>query len=104
MAPKFTTREPLSRVRDAEGRTALRIAQAGGDRMVHHYDVDIIDATTGAPVVTSEVLSDLYFMPRPNSLGIPVPGAVRGGRYVARVVAVDAYGNASPAASPAFRE
>ncbi|MFE6668247.1 chitobiase/beta-hexosaminidase C-terminal domain-containing protein [Streptomyces sp. NPDC057697] len=104
VAPRFTTRKPLSRVRDAEGGTALRIAQAEDDQMVHHYDVAITDAATGAPVVSSRVLSDFTFVPRPNVLDIPVPGAVRGGRYVARVVAVDAYGNASPAASLTFRK
>ncbi|MFD7498359.1 hypothetical protein ACFV8T_39610 [Streptomyces sp. NPDC059832] len=72
--------------------------------MVHHYDVDSTDAATGTFVVKSKVLSDFCFMPRPNTLDIPVPGTVRGGRYVARVVAVDAYGNASPAASPTFRK
>ncbi|MFD4863476.1 hypothetical protein [Streptomyces atratus] len=41
-------------------------------------------------------------MPRPNTLDIPVTGAVEGGRCVARVIAVDAYGNASPAASLTF--
>ncbi|MFJ3251506.1 chitobiase/beta-hexosaminidase C-terminal domain-containing protein [Streptomyces sp. NPDC086771] len=104
VAPKFTTRRPLSLVRDAEGGTALRIAQAEDDQMVHHYDVGITDATTGASVVSSKVLSDFTFTPRPNTLDIPVPGAVRGHRYVARVVAVDAYGNASPATSLTFRK
>ncbi|WP_406487907.1 chitobiase/beta-hexosaminidase C-terminal domain-containing protein [Streptomyces sp. NBC_01650] len=104
VAPEFTTRRPLSRVQDAKGGTALRIAQATDDQMVHHYDVDVTDAATGASVVSSKVLSDYYFMPRPNSLDIPVPGTVRGGRYVARVVAVDAYGNASPAVSLTFRK
>ncbi|MFB6987059.1 chitobiase/beta-hexosaminidase C-terminal domain-containing protein [Streptomyces sp. NPDC056304] len=104
VAPKFTTRRPLSRVHDAKGGTALRIAQAEDDQMVHHYDVDITDTATGASVVSSKVLSDFYFVPRPNTLDIPVPGAVEGRRYVARVVAVDAYGNASPAASLTFRK
>lgn len=104
VAPKFTTRRPLSHVRDAEGGTALRIAQAEDDQMVHHYDIGITDATTGASVVSSKVLSDFTFTPRPNTLDIPVPGAVRGHRYVARVVAVDAYGNASPATSLTFRK
>ncbi|MFF8696580.1 chitobiase/beta-hexosaminidase C-terminal domain-containing protein [Streptomyces sp. NPDC015144] len=103
VAPAFTTSRPLSRVDGAKGGTALRIAQARDDQMVHHYTVDITDASTGAPVVSSKVLSDYTFMPRPNTLDIPVPGAVPGGRYVARVVAVDAYGNASPAASLTFR-
>lgn len=104
VAPKFTTRKPLKEVRDAKGGTALRIAQAKDDQMVHHYNVDITDASTGASVVSSKVLSDFYFTPRPNTLDIPVPGAVKGNRYVARVVAVDAYGNASPAASLTFRK
>ncbi|MGW2847474.1 chitobiase/beta-hexosaminidase C-terminal domain-containing protein [Streptomyces sp. NPDC001274] len=103
VAPAFTTSRPLSRVDGAQGGTALRIAQARDDQMVHHYTVDITDASTGAPVVSSKVLSDYTFVPRPNTLDIPVPGAVPGGRYVARVVAVDAYGNASPAASLTFR-
>ncbi|WP_406499511.1 hypothetical protein OG936_32560 [Streptomyces sp. NBC_00846] len=80
----------------------LRIAQAEDDQMVHHYDVDITDASTGASVVSSKVLSDFCFTPRPNTLDVPVPGAVAGKRYVARVVAVDAYGNTSPAASLTF--
>ncbi|MER6502653.1 chitobiase/beta-hexosaminidase C-terminal domain-containing protein [Streptomyces sp. NPDC001455] len=104
VAPKFTTHRPLSRVTDEKGGTALRIAQARDDQMVHHYEVDITDASTGASVVSSKVLSDFTFMPRPNSLDIPVPGAVAGKRYVARVAAVDAYGNASPAASLTFRK
>ncbi|GCD92939.1 3',5'-cyclic adenosine monophosphate phosphodiesterase CpdA [Embleya hyalina] len=102
VAPKFTTRQPLSAVRDAKGGTAVRIAQATDDQMVHHYNVDITDAATGKSLVSSKVLSDYYFMPRPNTLDIPVPGTVARGRYVARVVAVDAYGNASPAASLTF--
>ncbi|MFB7916780.1 hypothetical protein [Streptomyces sp. NPDC056061] len=104
VAPRFTTRQPLSRVHDAKGGTALRIAQAEDDQMVHHYTVDITDASSGASVVSSKVLSDYSFMPRPNTLDIPVPGAVAGKRYVARVVAVDAYGNASRTASLTFRK
>ncbi|MFD4973353.1 metallophosphoesterase [Streptomyces sp. NPDC058424] len=102
VAPTFTARQPLSRVNDDKGGTVLRIAQATDDQMVHHYNVDITDASTGKSVVSSKVFSDYYFMPRPNTLDIPVPGTVEGGRYVARVVAVDAYGNASPAASLTF--
>ncbi|GGT72227.1 hypothetical protein P6B95_38945 [Streptomyces atratus] len=41
-------------------------------------------------------------MPRPNTLDIPVTGAVEGSRYVARVIAIDAYGNASAAVSLTF--
>lgn len=104
VAPRFTTRTPLSRVSDGKGGTALRIAQAVDDQMVHHYEVAVTDAATGLPVVSSKVLSDFYFMPRPNSLDVPVPGTVAGKRYMARVVAVDAYGNASPAASLTFRK
>ncbi|WP_439678723.1 hypothetical protein [Embleya sp. MST-111070] len=89
-------------MRDAKGGTAVRIAQARDDQMVHHYNVDITDAATGKSLVSSKVLSDYYFMSRPNTLDIPVPGTAASGRYVARVVAVDAYGNASPAASLTF--
>ena len=103
VAPHFTTREPLSPVSDGKGGTALRITQAEDDQMVHHYNVDVTDAATGTSVVSSKVLSDFYFMPRPNTLDIPVPGAVAGKQYTARVVAVDAYGNASPAVSLTFR-
>ncbi|MFB6961013.1 hypothetical protein ACFCYB_29395 [Streptomyces sp. NPDC056309] len=85
-----------------KGGTVLRIAQATDDQMVHHYNVDITDASTGKSVVSSKVFSDYYFMPRPNILDIPVPGTVDGAQYVAWVVAVDAYGNASPAASLTF--
>ncbi|WP_405682896.1 hypothetical protein [Streptomyces sp. NBC_00057] len=84
---------------DAKGGTALSITQAEDDQMVHHYNVDITDASTGASVVSSKALADFYFMPRPNTLAIPVTGAVEG---VARVVAVDVYGNVSPAASLTF--
>lgn len=102
VAPRFTSRKPLTPVRGAAGATALRIAQAADDQMVHHYEVDITDTTTGTKAVSSKVLSDFYFMPRPNSLDIPVTGAVAGHRYRAEVVAVDAYGNASRTASLAF--
>lgn len=101
-APRFTTREPLKAVAAGQGGTALRIAQAEDDQMVHHYRVDITDRATGEKAVSSKVLSDYYFMPRPNTLDIPVPEAADGTRYQARVVAVDAYGNASPAASLTF--
>ncbi|MEU0833621.1 chitobiase/beta-hexosaminidase C-terminal domain-containing protein [Streptomyces sp. NPDC005969] len=102
VAPRFTTGEPLTAVRAPEGATAVRIAQAQDDQMVHHYDVDITDTTTGAKAVSSKVLSDFFIMPRPNTLDIPVPGAVAGHTYEARVVAVDAYGNASPATTLTF--
>ena len=103
VAPRFTSRTPLTVVPGAtEGSTALRIAQAEDDQMVHHYDVAVTDAATGAPVVSSKVLADYTFMPRPNTLDIPVPDAAPVGRYAARVVAVDAYGNASPAVTLAF--
>lgn len=102
VAPRFTAREPLTPVRAADGATSLRIAQAVDDQMVHHYEVDITDTTTGAKAVSSKVLSDFTFVPRPNSLDIPVKDAVAGHRYQARVVAVDAYGNASRATSLAF--
>ncbi|MFJ4852496.1 chitobiase/beta-hexosaminidase C-terminal domain-containing protein [Streptomyces sp. NPDC088730] len=103
VAPQFTARKPLTAVRAAGGGTALRVAQAKDDQMVHHYTVDITDTTTGAKAVSSKVLSDFYFMPRPNALDIPVTGAVAGHRYRAEVVAVDAYGNASRPASLAFK-
>lgn len=102
VAPRFTAHEPLTPVRAADGATSLRIAQAVDDQMVHHYEVDITDTTTGAKAVSSKVLSDFTFVPRPNSLDIPVKDAVAGHRYQARVVAVDAYGNASRATSLAF--
>lgn len=102
VAPRFTTPESLTPVRGADGTTSLRIAQALDDQMVHHYEVDITDTTTGAKAVSSKVLSDFTFVPRPNTLDIPVKDAVAGHRYQARVVAVDAYGNASRAASLAF--
>ncbi|MFE9859816.1 chitobiase/beta-hexosaminidase C-terminal domain-containing protein [Streptomyces sp. NPDC005780] len=102
VAPRFTAREPLTPVRAADSTTALRIAQAVDDQMVHHYEVDITDTTTGAKAVSSKVLSDFTFVPRPNSLDIPVKDVVAGHRYQARVVAVDAYGNASRATSLAF--
>ncbi|WP_327711387.1 chitobiase/beta-hexosaminidase C-terminal domain-containing protein [Streptomyces sp. NBC_00464] len=103
VAPTFTAREPLKAVTATTGGTALRVAQATDDQMVHHYRVDITDTTTGAKAVSSKVLSDYYFLPRPNVLDIPVTGAVAGHRYRAEVVAVDAYGNASRTASLAFK-
>ncbi|MGW6771136.1 hypothetical protein ACWGBX_12040 [Streptomyces sp. NPDC055037] len=42
------------------------------DQMVHHYDVTVTDTTTGAKAVSAKVLSEYYFMPRPNTLDIPV--------------------------------
>ncbi|MFI6652672.1 chitobiase/beta-hexosaminidase C-terminal domain-containing protein [Streptomyces sp. NPDC050529] len=103
VAPTFTAREPLKAVTATGGGTALRVAQAADDQMVHHYRVDVTDTTTGAKAVSSKVLSDYYFLPRPNVLDIPVTGAVAGHRYRAEVVAVDAYGNASRTASLAFK-
>ncbi|WP_326735915.1 chitobiase/beta-hexosaminidase C-terminal domain-containing protein [Streptomyces sp. NBC_01022] len=103
VAPTFTAREPLKAVTATTGGKALRVAQATDDQMVHHYRVDITDTTTGAKAVSSKVLSDYYFLPRPNVLDIPVTGAVAGHRYRAEVVAVDAYGNASRTASLAFK-
>ncbi|QBJ98757.1 phosphoesterase [Rhodococcus sp. ABRD24] len=100
--PEFTSTTPLSMVTGADGATSVRIAQARDDQMVHHYRVDITNTTTGAKVVSSKVLSDFYFMPRPNSLDIPVPDAVVGNAYEAKVVAVDAYGNASPETALTF--
>ncbi|MFF0744603.1 metallophosphoesterase [Streptomyces sp. NPDC004111] len=103
VAPVFTDRRPLSAVRDAKGALALRIAQGRDDQMVHHYRVEVADAATGAKAVSSKVLSEYYFAPRPDVLDVPVPDAPRGTRYVAKVTAVDAYGNASPEVSLKFR-
>ncbi|MFD4260801.1 hypothetical protein ACFWR9_25045 [Streptomyces sp. NPDC058534] len=83
VAPHFTTRRPLSVAKTAEGGTAVRIAQAKDDQMVHHYRVTIKNEATGAPVVSSKVLSDFTFMPRPNTLDIPVPADAPAGRYTA---------------------
>ncbi|MFG2596530.1 chitobiase/beta-hexosaminidase C-terminal domain-containing protein [Streptomyces sp. NPDC048462] len=102
VAPQFTTRRPVTTARVAGGGTALRVTQAVDDQIVHHYQVDITDTATGAKVLSSEVLSDYYFMPRPNALDIPVPDAVAGHRYRADVVAVDAYGNAARPVSLTF--
>ncbi|MEV6422572.1 chitobiase/beta-hexosaminidase C-terminal domain-containing protein [Streptomyces sp. NPDC051662] len=102
VAPEFTSRQPLKAVTTDAGSTAVRIAQAKDDQMVHHYDVNVTETATGAKVVSAKVLSEYYFMPRPNTLDIPLPAGAAGARYTARVVAVDAYGNASPAASLAF--
>ncbi|MFJ4879087.1 metallophosphoesterase [Streptomyces sp. NPDC088745] len=102
-APVFTGRRPLSAVRDAKGGTALRIAQARDDQMVHHYRVDVTDETTGAKALSSKVLAEYYYAPLPNSLDVPLPAAAPGTRYAARVTAVDAYGNASAEVSLKFR-
>ena len=101
-APEFTSSTPLSVTTGENGATALRIAQAKDDQMVHHYAVEVTDTATGAKVVSSKVLSDFYFMPRPNSLDIPIPDAAAGTAYEARVEAVDAYGNRSPVTTLAF--
>jgi predicted phosphodiesterase len=103
VAPVFTDRRPLSAVRDAKGGTALRIAQARDDQMVHHYRVDVTDETTGAKAVSSKVLAEYYYAPLANSLDVPLPKAPAGTRYAAKVVAVDAYGNASKEVSLKFR-
>ncbi|MEU5899651.1 metallophosphoesterase [Streptomyces venezuelae] len=91
-APKFTDRRPLAL---ADGGRTLRVRQARDDQMVHHYRVDIENPATGTKLLSSKVLSEYYFMPRPNSLDIPLPATEKGTRYVARVRAVDAHGNAS---------
>ncbi|ATL32879.1 chitobiase/beta-hexosaminidase C-terminal domain-containing protein [Streptomyces formicae] len=101
-APRFTSARPLSVVGRSKGEKALRVAQAKDDQMVHHYRVDIRDKATGAELLNSKALAEYYFMPRPRSLDIPVPATKRGARYVARVSAVDAYGNASRTASVVF--
>ncbi|MFJ2770839.1 metallophosphoesterase [Streptomyces sp. NPDC087300] len=101
-APRFTSARPLTLVgRGKEART-LRIRQASDDQMVHHYRVDIRDKATGAGLLSSKVLAEYYFMPRPRALDIPVPVTRKGTRYVARVSAVDAYGNASREAKVEF--
>lgn len=99
-APRFTTRRPLGLV---GARPALRVQQAHDDQMVHHYRVDIEDPASGAKLLSTKVLAEYYFMPRPNSLDIPLPATRDGARYVARVRAVDAYGNTSPEAKLAFK-
>ncbi|WP_306338628.1 metallophosphoesterase [Streptomyces sp. KL118A] len=91
-APRFTSRHPLALT---GGGRALRVRQARDDQMVHHYRVDIENTATGTTLLSSKVLSEYYFMPRPNSLDIPLPAMKKGARYVARVRAVDAQGNAS---------
>ncbi|MFJ2742300.1 metallophosphoesterase [Streptomyces sp. NPDC087440] len=103
VAPAFTGRHPLSAVRDAKGATALRIAQARDDQMVHHYRVEVTDESTGANAVSAKVLAEYYYAPLPNALDIPLPKAPAGTRYAAKVVAVDAYGNASKEVSLKFR-
>ncbi|GHA39717.1 hypothetical protein GCM10010329_73670 [Streptomyces spiroverticillatus] len=103
VAPVFTGRHPLSAVRDAKGATALRIAQARDDQMVHHYRVDVTDEATGTKAVSAKVLAEYYYAPLPNALDIPLPKAAWGTRYTAKVVAVDAYGNASREISLKFR-
>ncbi|MEU5685812.1 metallophosphoesterase [Streptomyces venezuelae] len=99
-APEFTDRHPLALV---DGGRALRVRQARDDQMVHHYRVDVENTATGTKLLSSKVLSEYYFMPRPNSLDIPLPAAKKGARYVARVRAVDAHGNASPERTLRFR-
>ncbi|MFI5804671.1 metallophosphoesterase [Streptomyces sp. NPDC051561] len=102
-APVFTDRRPLSAVRGAEGGLALRIAQARDDQMVHHYRVEVTEERTGTKAVSAKVLSEYYYTPLPNVLDVPVPAAPAGTRYLAKVTAVDAYGNASRVASLKFR-
>ncbi|MFL9655092.1 hypothetical protein ACJ7VE_15400 [Streptomyces sp. PB17] len=103
-APAFTSPRPLTAVTTATGGRALRVAQATDDQMVHHYDVTVTDATTGTVVVSSKVLSEYFFRPRPNTLDVPVPAGATGTRYTADVRAVDAYGNASPTAALTFTQ
>ncbi|MFD4633939.1 metallophosphoesterase [Streptomyces sp. NPDC058284] len=103
-APRFTDRHPLGLIKtDRTGKgAALRIRQARDDQMVHHYRVDIEETRTGAKLLSTKVLAEYYFMPRPGSLDIPLPSTKSGTRYAAHVSAVDAYGNASPGASLRF--
>lgn len=101
-APQFTTRQPLKAITTATGATALQISQATDDQMVHHYDVTVTDTTTGTKAVSSKVLSEYYFMPRPNTLDIPIPPAPKGTHYTTEVTAVDTYGNTSRPASLTF--
>ncbi|MGW7413766.1 metallophosphoesterase [Streptomyces sp. NPDC054863] len=103
VAPVFTGRRPLSAVRDAKGNAVLRVTQAHDDQMVHHYRVEVTDRATGAKAVSSKVHAEYYYAPRPNALDIPVPAAPAGTSYLAKVVAVDAYGNASKEVSLKFR-
>lgn len=95
VAPEFVSPTPLTAVTGPNGEVTLRVDQAKDDQMVYHYRVEVTDKATGASVVSSKVLSDFAFMPRPNHLDVPIPGTVPGNEYVAKVVAVDAYGNAS---------
>ncbi|WP_305093870.1 metallophosphoesterase [Prescottella sp. R16] len=101
VAPEFPSATPLSTVVGPDGALSLRIAQARDDQMVYHYRVEIADKATGAKVVSSKVLSDFAFVPRPNYLDVPMPAAAAG-EYEATVVAVDAYGNASPEVTLTF--
>ncbi|WP_170312849.1 metallophosphoesterase [Prescottella subtropica] len=101
VAPEFASPTPLSTVTGLDGALSLRIAQARDDQMVYHYRVEIADTATGAKVVSSKVLSDFAFVPRPDHLDVPMPDAATG-EYEAKVVAVDAYGNASPEATLTF--
>ncbi len=102
VAPEFATSTPLSLVRSEDGATAVRIAQARDDQMVHHYRVDI---TTRRPVSRSwrrRCCRTSTSCRGPNSRDIPVPDAAAGTKYEAKVVAVDAYGNASPEVTARF--
>ncbi|MFJ4832040.1 hypothetical protein ACIP79_19385 [Streptomyces sp. NPDC088747] len=70
--------------------------------MVHRYDVTVTDAATGAQVFSTKVSSEYHFMPRTNTLAVPVASAVAGRPYTAEFTAVDANGNTSPVASTTF--
>ncbi|EFM10417.1 metallophosphoesterase [Paenibacillus curdlanolyticus YK9] len=69
--------------------------QASDNLFVHSYDIEVSRASTGKHALTVHAFSEFYKYPMPSSLSFELKGLTPDTAYVAKVVAIDSFGNRS---------
>ncbi|NMP37490.1 MAG: hypothetical protein GX051_05120 [Clostridiales bacterium] len=100
--PEFASDAQLVVNKTDGGETLLNFPAATDDLIVHTYRLKVVEAVMGIAVYEDFKLSDYYYTPMPTEYSVNI-GALEGGkRYIASVIAEDAYGMQSEALRAEF--
>ncbi|MCU6710179.1 discoidin domain-containing protein [Paenibacillus sp. J5C_2022] len=101
-APAFVENPQITVTENVYGVPELSFRQAKDDQLVHHYDINIMNARTGEDVKSYSVASEFYVSPTPSVLRMPIEGLSEATAYFITITAVDSYGNRSEKVQSSF--
>nr|WP_237179059.1 metallophosphoesterase [Paenibacillus sp. MMS18-CY102] len=76
-------------------RATITFNQATDNLLVHAYDIDVSRESNGKHALTVHAFSEFYKHPMPASLSFDLKGLTPDTAYVAKVIAIDSFGNRS---------